>query len=436
MPEVRTPGVELDPAALHPSLTDPALTAMNLLNEVTRYYPDAVSFAAGRPYEEFWDIARLLRYLERFCEHLRKDLGMDEAAVVRTLHQYGRTKGVVAEIIARHLSADEGITVDPEAVVVTVGCQEAMVLVLRALRADDRDVVLAVDPTYVGFTGAARLVDMPVVPVASGTDGVDLDDLVRRITGARAAGLRPRALYVMPDFANPTGLSLSESARRALLATAEREEILLLEDNPYGLFHGGGERSPTLKALDPGGRVVYLGSFAKTVLPGARVGYVVADQRVRGSAGLFADELAKIKSMVTVNTSPISQAIVAGRLLENDGSLDLANTAERRQYQRNLDRMIDGLERRLGGLPGVGWNRPQGGFFVVLTVPVTVGDAELEYSGSVHGVLWTPMRHFYGGTGGEHQLRLSCSSLSGERIDEGIDRLAAFLIETIASKVK
>lgn len=436
MPEVRTPGVELDPAALHPSLTDPALTAMNLLNEVTRYYPDAVSFAAGRPYEEFWDIARLLRYLERFCEHLRKDLGMDEAAVVRTLHQYGRTKGVVAEIIARHLSADEGITVDPEAVVVTVGCQEAMVLVLRALRADDRDVVLAVDPTYVGFTGAARLVDMPVVPVASGTDGVDLDDLVRRITGARAAGLRPRALYVMPDFANPTGLSLSESARRALLATAEREEILLLEDNPYGLFHGGGERSPTLKALDPGGRVVYLGSFAKTVLPGARVGYVVADQRVRGSAGLFADELAKIKSMVTVNTSPISQAIVAGRLLENDGSLDLANTAERRQYQRNLDRMIDGLERRLGGLPGVGWNRPQGGFFVVLTVPVTVGDAELEYSGSVHGVLWTPMRHFYGGTGGEHQLRLSCSSLSGERIDEGIDRLAAFLIETIASTVK
>ncbi|GGM47369.1 GntR family transcriptional regulator [Micromonospora sonchi] len=425
--------IELDPASLHPALTDPALTAMNFLNEVASCYPDAVSFAPGRPFEEFWDVAQIPRYLERFCEHLRKDRGMDEAAVVRTLHQYGRTKGVIADIVARHLGADEGITAAPDAVVVTVGCQEAMVLVLRALRATDRDVVLAVDPTYVGLTGAARLVDMPVLPVASGAEGVDREDLARCVAEARAAGLRPRALYVMPDFANPTGLSMPEEGRRALLETAEREDILLLEDNPYGLFCGAAERPPTLKALDTTGRVVYLGSFAKTVLPGARVGYVVADQRVRGSAGIFADELAKIKSMITVNTSPISQAIVAGRLLENDGSLDLANTAERHQYQRNLSQLIDGLGRRLGSVPGVSWNQPRGGFFVVVTVPVAVGDAELEYSGRAHGVLWTPMRHFYGGAGGEHQLRLSCSSLDGDRIEQGLDRLAAFLIEAITS---
>lgn len=105
-----------------------------------------------------------------------------------------------------------------------------------------------------------------------------------------------------------------------LLEVAEREGVLLLEDNPYGLFHGGGRTPPTLKALDTGRRVVYLGSFAKTVLPGARVGYAVADHRVRdaqGATGLFADQLSKIKSMVTVNTSPIAQAVVGGALLEN-----------------------------------------------------------------------------------------------------------------------
>jgi (S)-3,5-dihydroxyphenylglycine transaminase len=425
-----SPGwAELDPAALHPSLEDPALTSMTFLNEVSSRYPGAVSFAPGRPYEGFWDVAKLTGYLESYCDHLRKERGLGDAGISRALHQYGRTKGVINEIVARHLSVDENIGADPDAIVVTVGCQEAMYLVLRALRAGEHDVLLAVSPTYVGLTGAARLVDLPVLPVAGGADGVDLADLRACLARARAEGRRPRALYVMPDFANPSGLSMPVPVRRELLELAAREDILLLEDNPYGLFHDGdaAHRPPTLKALDTSGRVVYLGSFAKTALPGARVGYVVADQRIRGREGTFADELTKIKSMVTVNTSPISQAIVAGRLLQHEGSLDLANAAERRHYQRVLHRMLDGLRRRSAALPGVTWNSPRGGFFVVLTVPVVVGDAELEYSGRVHGVLWTPMRHFYGGSGGACQLRLSCSVLDEDEIEEGLDRLVSFL---------
>ncbi|MFD1049840.1 aminotransferase class I/II-fold pyridoxal phosphate-dependent enzyme, partial [Kibdelosporangium lantanae] len=141
---------------------------MNFLNEVANHYPDAVSLAAGRPYEEFWDLAELPRYLARFSEYLRTDLGYGEERVRRTLFQYGRTKGIIHELVAANLELDEGITVDPESIVVTVGCQEAMFLTLRALRSDPRDVLLAVSPTYVGLTGAARLVDMPVLPVASG----------------------------------------------------------------------------------------------------------------------------------------------------------------------------------------------------------------------------------------------------------------------------
>jgi len=431
---------DLDTASLHGSLEDPALSSMNLLNEIADRYPQAVPFAAGRPAEEFFDTDDIHRALRAFADHLADERGMSPAQVRRTLFQYGRTKGVVHHLVARNLAVDEGIEVDPEAVVVTVGCQEAIYLVLRALRRGPEDVVLAVAPTYVGLTGAARLVDLPVLPVASGDDGVDLDDLLAVLRRARREGLRPRALYVMPDFANPTGLSMDRAVRQRLLDLAHREDLLLLEDNPYGLFRSGRDRVPTLKALDRHRRVVYLGSFAKTVLPGARVGYVVADQRVAdrsGEPGLLADQLAKIKSMLTVNTSPIAQAVVGGRLVQQECSLAAATVQEQQRYARNLRQLLDGLARRFpaGGPPAaaVRWNAPVGGFFVVLTLPFAVDDQLLEYSARSHGVLWTPMRHFYDGPGGEHQLRLSISSVTPVQIDLGLDRLAALVADRLGA---
>ncbi|WP_367128724.1 aminotransferase class I/II-fold pyridoxal phosphate-dependent enzyme [Saccharothrix sp. HUAS TT1] len=412
------------------ALEDPALNSMNFLNEVAIRYPDAIQLAAGRPSEEFFDLADVHHYLQVFCRYLADELGRTEEEVRRTVLQYGRTKGIIHELIARNLRLDEGVEVDPESVVVTAGCQEAMFLVLRALRADERDVLLAVSPTYVGLTGAARLVDLPVRPVRTGERGIDLDDLVAVIRRERAAGRRPRACYVMPDFANPSGLSLDVATRRRLLEVAEAEDVLLIEDNPYGLFHGDSARLPTLKALDQGRRVVYLGSFAKSVLPGARVGYVVADQRVAasdGSAGLLADQLSKIKSMVTVNTSPIAQAVVGGKLLANGGRLAGANTRERELYARNLRRLVDGLAERFPDDPEISWTTPAGGFFVVVTVPFEVDDRLLERSARDYGVSWTPMGHFYDGAPGARALRLSCSAVSDAQIGPALDRLAALL---------
>ncbi len=345
---------------------------MNFLNEISSRYPEAVSLAAGRPAEQFFEIDSLQRYLNRFCQHLQDDLGYSEEQVRRTLFQYGRTKGVVHGLIAANLARDEGITVDPESIVVTVGCQEAMFLILRALRTSPSDVLLAVTPTYVGLTGAARLVELPVLPVAAGPGGVDLDDLRDQLDRARAAGLRPRACYVMPDFANPSGVSMDLADRKRLLAIAAEEGILLLEDNPYGLFpHADSQRQPTLKALDEQRTVVYLGSFAKTAMPGVRVGYLVADQSVVDSTGgrsLLADQLSKLKSMLTVNTSPIAQAIVGGKLLDNDCSLLRANERERAVYTANMRQMVAGLAARFPDPDlGVRWNVPIGGFFVVVT---------------------------------------------------------------------
>ncbi|PPK68819.1 4-hydroxyphenylglycine transaminase [Actinokineospora auranticolor] len=411
---------QLSTETLHGSLTDPAISSMNLLNELIDDYPKAISMAAGRPYEEFFDVRLIHEYLDAYCDHLRRDRGLDDAAVTRTLFQYGTTKGVIADLIARNLAVDEDIEAAPESVVVTVGAQEAMFLVLRALRADERDVLLAPAPTYVGLTGAALLTDMPVRPVRSTANGIDPEDLVLQLKRAEEDGKRVRACYVTPNFANPTGTSMDVPARLRLLEVAAAHDILLLEDNAYGLL--GTDRLPSLKSLDRSGTVVYIGSFAKTGMPGARVGYAVADQRVAGG-GLLADQLSKLKGMLTVNTSPIAQAVIAGKLLLNDFSLVQANAREIAVYQRNLRLTLAALERGLGGRPGVGWNTPTGGFFVTVTVPFAVDDELLALAARDHGVLFTPMHHFYGGKGGFTQLRLSISLLTPDLIEEGVSRL-------------
>ncbi|MFI1522872.1 PLP-dependent aminotransferase family protein [Kitasatospora cineracea] len=424
-------------ADLHGSLADPLLDAMTFLNEVTGRYPEAVSFAPGRPHEEFFDPADIPKHLDTYLRHLREERGLTESQVRQEVFQYGRTKGLIAPLIARALAADEGIDADPEALVVTVGAQEGMLLVLRALCAGPDDVLLVSAPCYVGVTGAARLLDLTVhpVPEAGRDGGLDPEALAAAVRDLRAAGKRPRACYVVPDFANPSGASLDEPARRRLLAVAEETGVLLIEDNPYGFFGRTADPRPTLKALDGDrGNVVYLGSFAKTCFPGARVGYVVADQRVAapdGRAGLLADELAKLKSMTTVNTSALSQAVIGGMLLDGGLRLRDANEPARRFYARNMDTLLAELETAFRDVPGVSWNHPDGGFFAVVTVPFRADARALDTCARKHGVLWTPMDGFHPGGGGEYQLRLSCSYLTPDRIADGVRRLAAFVKEQL-----
>ncbi|WP_173083493.1 aminotransferase-like domain-containing protein [Phytohabitans rumicis] len=403
---------------------------MNFLNEVTARFPDAVSFAPGRPYDEPFDTTVIAGYLDAYAKHLERDRGLSQRQVGGLLFQYGRTKGQIHDLVAATVANDEGIEVSPESVVVTVGAQEGMLLALRALIRDSADVLLVASPCYVGITGAARLLDVPVEPVPEGPAGTDPAAVRAAAARVRASGRRPRALYVVPDFANPSGTRLPVAARRDLLAVAASEDLLVIEDNPYGLFSRTPARVPTLKALDRDRRVVYLGSFAKTCFPGARVGYVIADQPVTGPDGqptLLADQLSKIKSMITVNTSPLAQAVIGGMLVTYGCRLRTANEERIRRYRDRLNALLDALRRHLGANPGVTWNVPEGGFFLVLSVPFVVDEAALTRSARDHRVLWTPMSYFYPGGEGRRQLRLSCSYLEVDEIDEGIRRLSSFI---------
>jgi (S)-3,5-dihydroxyphenylglycine transaminase len=159
------------------------------------------------------------------------------------------------------------------------------------------------------------------------------------------------------------------------------------------------------------------------------VGYAIADQPVVGPDGsvtLLADQLSKIKSMTTVNTSALAQAVIGGMLVTYSCRLRVLNEERIRRYRDRLDTLLAALDRHFGADPAVGWNVPDGGFFLVLTVPFAADGAALTRSARDHGVLWTPMSYFYAGGGGERQLRLSCSYLEVSEIDDGVRRLWEF----------
>ncbi|AXE28208.1 PLP-dependent aminotransferase family protein (plasmid) [Streptomyces globosus] len=418
---------------LHASLQDPVLESIGFLNEIMGRYPDALSFAPGAPHPAPYEGLDTARYLDRFTAHAAASgLGPERAA--RLLYEYGPARGLINGIVADALRRDQGIDADPDALVITVGAQEAMFLVLRALIASPGDVLAVSDPCFVGITSAASLLGAAVVPVPEDADGLDVGALAEACRAARRSGRRIRACYVAPDYANPGGTRMAAGRRPRLLELAAQEDFLVLEDNAYGFTAPPGAELPALKALDGGRRVVHIGTFAKVCFPGARVGYVVADQSVStaGAAAVpLAAELARLKTAVTVNTSPVCQALIAGMLLEHGGSLAELSRARSALYRRNLARLLRALDREgAAGLPeGVEWNRPGGGFFVRMRLPVPADAGLLEVSAAGYGVLWTPMAPFHPGGGGTRTLRLSCSYLEPEEIDEGVRRLGAFLRE-------
>ncbi|MET3498353.1 PLP-dependent aminotransferase family protein [Variovorax boronicumulans] len=422
------PTHELARSALHPSLGEPVLGAINFLNEIIDRFPEAISFAPGAPAPALLEPIDVAADLETYVAHLCSVEGLSVAQVRRRLFQYGPSRGIINGLIADALARDQGIEVPPAAIVVTVGFQEAMLLALRAIYSSPADVLVVAQPCFAGAVGAARVLGIDVHPVDEDGEGLDVTELRALCTRLRLAGQRVRAVYVAPDHANPSGALMTRARREALLALAAEQDLFLFEDATYGFTAEDEETVPTLKALDRAGRVLHMGTFAKIAMPGVRVGFVVADQRVEGGT-LLADALATLKSMTTVNTSPVCQAIVGGMLLKHGVSLSNLGRAKGSYYRARLDTLLAALTRHVGdrreGAPS--WNHPSGGFFVRVRVPAVVDAALLEVSAREYGVLWTPMSLFYLGGGGQHELRLSCSYLTDAQIDEGAARLACFL---------
>jgi (S)-3,5-dihydroxyphenylglycine transaminase len=396
--------------------------AMNFLNEVVTAYPRAISFGPGRPLESLFDVRAALAHVEQYAAGVRGDLSLEH--VLGRLGQYGATNGAIREEVAQYLRTDEGLDVAAHETLVTVGCQEAMLLLLVALFDPARDVLLVADPAYVGMTGAASMLRVPMWPVPHGVDGLRPEDVAEAARAVRAHGRIPRALYHVPTFNNPLGSVMPLAARHQLLEIASEHDLLIFEDNAYGAFAYDADPPPSLASLDREGRVIYLGSFSKSLFPGLRVGYLAAH---RCSDSLIGT-LSRVKSYTTVNTSPLLQAVVGGILRQHDCSLKTILAPKRAQYRKQRDQMLASLTETMSGAD-VRWNRPSGGFFLSLSLPFAFDEQCLKVCAESYGVICTPMRYFTAGTRWDNFVRLSFSYASPQQIDQGIRALSAFVAD-------
>jgi 2-aminoadipate transaminase len=308
----------------------------------------------------------------------------------------------------------EGIHGHPDDVVVTVGSQMGLDMVTRIF-VDPGDVVLAEGPSYVGALGSFAAYQAQVVHVTMDKDGLIPAALREALAAVERSGRRVKFLYTIPNFHNPAGVTLSIARRAEVLEICRQAGVLVVEDNPYGLLGFDGQTYPALRSTDPD-NVVYLGSFSKTFAPGLRVGWVLAPHAVREKLVLAAES-------ATLCPPTLNQMIVSRYLSTHDwkGQIKIYREA----YRERRDAAISALEQHMP--EGCSWNRPDGGFYVWVTVPEGIDTKAMLPRAITQRVAYASGTGFYADKLGSRQLRISYCYPTPERIREGVRRLANVL---------
>ena len=401
-----------------------AAEVMNFLNEVAGRYPAAVSLAAGRPTDVLFQRLSSADIAERIDRYL-----VASGSSMSALLQYGRTAGAINALMADQLEKDEGVPAAAERIVVTSGCQEAMSLCLSALCRRREDVALVCNPTYIGATGAAAALGIALQALTADGDGLAaaIDDAASAL---RREGRRPTVLYLIPDFDNPTGRVLHRAQRLAILEACARHRIVVLEDNPYGLFRYEGEAMAPMAALDSAGSVIYLSTYSKTLCPAVRVGSAVLPATLfgdRSAARALFDDVVQRKSYLTVNTGQIAQAIVGGHLLQHGSSLRDWIEPARVVYRENRDALLARLDLNFGVASRIFWNRPEGGFFLTVDLPFVFDADAVDECANDEGVIVMPMAFFALDRSQDRRIRLAFSAVGPEQIAAGVDALGRYI---------
>ena len=368
--------------------------------------PDLISFAPGHPDPSTfpWDAIR---------ESAETLLGGSDGNVL----QYGGTRGYrpLLESLTDVLTS-RGITSTLEERILTTGSQQALDLLGRVLL-DPGDVVLVELPTYTGAITAFSNVQALLVGVPQDDDGVNLQALDETFQRQTSSGRRVKFLYVVPNFQNPTGLLISLQKRLALLEWAARRDVLIVEDDPYGALYFPDSTTPEetrpIKADDVEGRVVYLGSFSKTLAPGFRVGWIVGSPQLTAKIEL-AKQAADLCSG-SLDQRLVHRAIAAGLLGTRVDELRLYYQAKRTVMRQALDAELAGRLR---------WSPPRGGFFLWATVPSGLDADRLLMRAIQERVNYVAGKAFFVDGSGADTLRLCFSQATDEQIVEGVRRLA------------
>ena len=357
--------------------------------------PGIISFAGGLPSPETFPVAQ-------FQEASDKVLSTEGKAAL----QYSVSEGNLAlrEAIAQQLPWD----VHPEQVLITSGSQQGLDLIAKVL-IDTGSRVLVETPTYLGALQAFAPMEPNVVSVQSDEHGILIDDLQQKIG---RGGDRARFLYVLPNFQNPTGRTMSDSRREALAEAALEAGLPVVEDNPYGdLWFDQPPSAPLASRL--AGDSIYLGSFSKVLAPGLRLGYIVAPQQIM-------PKLLQAKQAADLHTPTFNQRIVVEVL--KGGFLERHVPSIRALYRSQCEVMLQALQAEMQGL-GVTWNRPAGGMFLWLQLPEGLAAVDLLPKAVDLGVAFVPGVAFYANDPDPRTMRLSFVTATASQIKTGIAAL-------------
>jgi 2-aminoadipate transaminase len=308
----------------------------------------------------------------------------------------------------------EGIEAHPDDVVVTVGSQQAVDLVTRIF-CDPGDVVLCEAPSYVGALGVFKSFQCDVVHIEMDAGGLVPEALRQAIAAVKAAGKTIKFLYTIPNFHNPAGVTLSAARRLEILQICREADILVLEDNPYGLLGFDQEPMRAMRADEAEG-VIYLGSFSKTFSPGMRVGWALAPHAVR-------EKLVLAQESATLCPPSFSQMAVSAYLTKHDWQGQIKQMRE--MYRERRDAMMQALDDFMP--PACTWNKPTGGFFVWMTLPPGIDAKAMLPRAVTARVAYVPGTAFFADGFGSGAIRLSFCYPTPERIREGVRRLAGVL---------
>jgi 2-aminoadipate transaminase len=409
----------MDATYLQQFLSDSARSAKRsdireLLKLIAR--PNVISMAGGLPSPETFPIEQL----SELVPHLLHEHGASAL-------QYGATEGDAGlreELVK--LMAAEGVrdlTIDH--ILVTSASQQGLDLLSRVFLAPG-DAVMVSLPSYLGALGAftacgARLSGIPI-----DERGMPPDLLEQRLIELRHEGVRPKLLYLVPDFQNPAGITLSLECREQLLDIARDFDLLVVEDTPYRQLRYTGETLPYLYQLDRDGRVISLFTFSKIMCPGFRLGWVVADPEI-------ISRLVVAKQPVDLCTSPFNQALVREYL--RTGHLSRQIERIRALYSRKREAILQALERYMDPSWGVTWTRPEGGLFLWVRLPEWMSARKLLDRTLALDVAFVVGTSFHCDGSGQNTMRLNFSFPSIEQLDTAIRRMARCIGETLAEEV-
>jgi len=376
--------------------------------------PDIISFGGGLPAPESFPHREL-------AEIAHQELMNNYANVL----QYGTTEGsrTLRDAFLKWLRP-QGIDATREQLLVTTASQQGLDLLCKVFF-DPGDVMFCGLPTYLGAIQAFSLFQINKIGVVLEDDGMSIENLEKRIAEAKTAGKRMKGIYVIPDFQNPSGITLSLEKRRQLLEIAKQEDLLIFEDNPYGHLRFAGEEIPSIYSMDTEGRVIMLFTFSKVLCAGLRLAVMITSQPD------FMDALVRTKQATDLCTSKLTQHLAARYML--DYGLEQHLDEIRPIYREKRDAMINALEKYMPKDGDIRWTHPDGGLFIWVWLPDVIDTHEMLAQAVENKVAYVPgAATFVDGTG-HNTMRLSFSSSTPEQIDEGIRRLADVVKAEIAS---